>query len=174
MLQKSFKDTWITSGVTSDCPFAFSSWTRCPLEQLMTRINISSSLIHRHLRRPLGWRHGIRGWRWRTCASHLSPVACVRLMWPLCSCVCVSQSQTAHLGNKCCSVYKVALNTNKALTLGQDGCPHQQCLLPLVCRKGFIRLFPEDMNHQEDLCPLSLSWGHWPSCKVSLAIGTVG
>ena len=54
MLQKSFTDTWLTSGVTSDCPFVLSSWTRCPLEQLMPKINMSSSLITRRLRRLQG------------------------------------------------------------------------------------------------------------------------
>jgi hypothetical protein len=117
--QKFSRGRWLRSRVRSNCPFVLKSWTRCPLKQLMTKINISFSPLYRHQRRPPGWRHWIRGWRQIACASHLSPVAYVRLMWTLCS-LCLSFPMTAHLGNKCCSVYKVALNMNKTLTLGQN------------------------------------------------------
>ena len=100
MLQELFRDIWFSSTVrsNSDCPFVFNSWSRCPLKQLMTKINIGSSLIHRHPRRPPVRGHWILGWRQSTCASHLSAVDCVRLRWTLCS-LCLSFSVTAHLGN---------------------------------------------------------------------------
>lgn len=54
-------------------------------------------------------------WLETACASHLSPVACVRLMWPLCP-LCLSFLMISYMVNKCCNVYKAALNMKKDLT----------------------------------------------------------
>lgn len=43
---------------------------------------------------------------------------------------------------KCYSVYNVALNMNKGLTLRQDGCPDQQGLLPFVPKSRIFRVTP--------------------------------
>ena len=138
----------------------------------MTNINISSSLLHRHLRRPPGWVYWIHGWRQRTCASYLSSVAYVRLMWTLCS-LCPTFPATAHLGNNSCSVYKVALNMKNSLHWITMAVQISSIGYHLPERENLLDLFPQDKNHEEHLCPLSISWGHWHSCKVSYAFRTV-
>ena len=47
------------------------------------------------------------------------------------------------------------LNMNKDLTLGENSCPHQSCLLLLTYRREFTRLIPEDTQSSRDLLPLS-------------------
>jgi hypothetical protein len=43
MLQKIFQRQWLSSGITSEYPFVFSSWRICPLKHLMNNINISKA-----------------------------------------------------------------------------------------------------------------------------------
>jgi hypothetical protein len=56
--------------------------------------------------------------------------------------LCLNFLMIAHPMNECCSVYWVALNMNKDLKLGQEGCPDHHCLLRSVYRREFATLNP--------------------------------
>jgi hypothetical protein len=77
---------------------------------------------------------------------------------------CASVSQWQHTWGML-QCLQDSLYMSKGLTQRRDSCPHQQCLLPLPEGEDFFRLPPSGHESSSHLCPLSISWGHWHSCK---------